>query len=127
MKNNCGYDENKEPGNESSLFRVPAGALPGIDLDWGLYAQETPTLMTGKPVTGYAVARGGDLYQFIGLAGTDVQLSATLPEGGLITLYSPDGDKMTAVAGKPLIELKARLTDNAMYFVGVRAAQPGAA
>ena len=99
----------------------------GLTASCGLYAQETPMLMTGKPVTGNATAKGGDLYQFIGLADTDVRLTATMPKGGVLTLYSPDGEEMTAVAGKDRIELKAILTDNAMYFVGVRAAQPGAA
>ena len=92
-----------------------------------LHAQQTPTLKLGQSISGTAAAKGGDLYQFIGLAGTEFQAQLKLPGAGFLTLYSPDGEELTRIEGESNIELNAQLNENAMYFIGVIRKQPGTA
>lgn len=99
----------------------------GLIFSSGLYAQETPTIVFGQSVSGSASSKGGDLYQFIGLSGTQIQANLSLPGSGFLTLYSPDGEELLRTEGKSNIELKTRLNENAMYFIGVIRTQPGAA
>ncbi len=99
----------------------------GLLFSGSLYAQQTPTLKLGQSVSGAATAKGGDLYQFIGLSGTRLQARVKLPGSGFLTLYSPDGEELTRVEGENNIVLNAQLNENAMYFIGVIRKQPGAA
>lgn len=99
----------------------------GLIFSNGLYAQETPTIAFDQSVSGSASSKGGDLYQFIGLSGTLIQAKLSLPGSGFLTLYSPDGEELIRAEGKSNIELKTRLNEDAMYFIGVIRTQPGAA
>lgn len=98
----------------------------GLIFSSELYAQETPTIVFDQSVSGLASSKGGDLYQFIGLSGTQIQAKLSLPGSGFLTLYSPDGEELFRAEGKTNIELKASLNEDAMYFIGVIRTQPGA-
>lgn len=99
----------------------------GLLFSGSLHAQQTPTLKLGQSVSGAATAKGGDIYQFIGLSGTQFQARLKLPGAGFLTLYSPNGEELARIEGENNIKLNAHLNENAMYFIGVIRKQPGAA
>lgn len=98
----------------------------GLITSGALYGQEASILKLGEPVSGTASASGGDLYQFIALSGTRLQARLSLPGASFLTLYSPEGEELIRTEGDSNIELKATLNDDAIYFIGVIRAQPGA-
>ena len=95
-------------------------AAAAVGLAASAQAQDLPLIEAGRTVVGKPGKAGqADLYQFIGVMGSEVTISLEAPGKAAITLFTPTGDEMLTESGTGEMTLRAVLPLANAYTIAV--------